>query len=112
MKKVLISIILILTFGVINSQICVPDSMMQISSPYINPTPFHQENFPNGGIKDTACVGIPFQIHFDMRFPGSFGNGPVLEFEIRHLTIDPPLSNFNFSCNEEDCLFIRDETLS
>jgi len=97
------------------SQVCTPDSTLIDAEFPVQPLPFDPINSPDGGIPDTACIGLPYF------FPFQAAVGDTLNAGIAMLPLDsirlpivggigglPP--GLNYECNPGDCVF-RKNTL-
>lgn len=110
MKVCFLSIALICISCGLNGQGCIPDTVLNGTS-VIFPIPFDPEVSPNGGISDTACVGIPFSFTFTLKLPHSSGGvATIMKFELYNVEYAPPLPSFSFTCDQPDCVFFPTES--
>lgn len=100
----------------INAQTCMPDTTLA-DTITISPLPYDAELTPDGGITDTACVGLPFAFTFTVNVPDTFqtalGAAPLVHVQFATdgaITFDPPLPNFQYTCNPPDCTYPGGET--
>lgn len=94
-----------LIFSFLNAQICEIDSAILNQSSTLFPPPYHAESNPMGGIRDTACVGIPFEYHFSVRPAFGAVDAALVSFQIRHTNFEPPLPSFNHVCDQYECVY-------
>lgn len=116
MKRLLLLLTTICLLSGINAQTCMPDTTLA-DTIVISPLPYDAENTPDGGITDTACVGLPFAFTLTVNVPDTFqtqlGDAPLIHVAFATegaITYDPPLSGFTYVCNPPDCVFPGGET--
>jgi len=104
--------VLAISVSTSSAQICTADSTLIDSEFPVQPLPFDPVISPDGGIPDTACIGVPFL------FPFSAAVGDTLNFAGASVPLDsirlplvdgigglPP--DFSYECNPPNCVFSR-----
>ena len=97
------------------AQICMPDSTLVDAEFPVQPLPFEPMLTPDGGIRDTACIGQPFQFTF-FAAVGDTLNAGIAQVPLDSIRLPlvggigglPP--GMTYDCNPGDCVF-RQNTL-
>lgn len=100
------------SFGRIEGQACLPDSMYIDSSGFVFPLPYDSLNNPMGGIDKEACINQEFEFTWTLKvpdtvlFPGIPIPIPVDYFRIDTIgAISNLPSGLTYKCNPPNCLF-------
>lgn len=116
MKRLFLLMTTICLLSGINAQTCLPDTTLA-DTIVISPFPYDAEMSPDGGLKDTACVGLQYAYTMTVNVPDTFqtalGDAPLIHVAFATqgaITYDPPLPNFTYVCNPPDCVFPGGET--
>ncbi|RMF04106.1 MAG: T9SS C-terminal target domain-containing protein [Bacteroidetes bacterium] len=96
--------------GLYGQEACVGNTMLP-DSIIVSPRPY-QDEFPERGIQDTACVGLPFETVFTINLPATFAlSGVELPIDSARVgeqgIINLPAS-MSYDCNPPNCVFYPD----
>jgi hypothetical protein len=95
---------------VVGAQTCLPDSTLADAEFPVQPPPFDPVSFPDGGIKDTACINTPFDYVFSAVVGDTFSLGianlPLdsIRMPVNNAIIGMPVG-LNYACNPPNCVF-------
>lgn len=97
------------------AQVCIPDSTLVDAEFPVQPLPYEPMLTPDGGIKDTACIGQAFQFTF-FAAVGDTLNAGIAQVPLDSIRLPitdgigglPP--GITYDCNPGDCVF-RKNTL-
>ncbi|MBI1184665.1 T9SS type A sorting domain-containing protein [bacterium] len=111
MRKVLLLIFIIST-GVwqLSAQTCQPDPALSDTLVGVFPKPYEPTLNPEGGIKDTACVGFEYNFTFTAIIADSFNLGQF-KMPLDSMWLDKKSAfsglpaGLTYSCNPPNCLF-------
>lgn len=89
---------------------CQPVSNVPQNFAGVLPLPFSPSTYPEGGIRDTACLNTYFQYTFTIRVPETFTlQGASLP--VNNVTLHPDTAiaqlpkGLNYACNPPNCVF-------
>lgn len=96
------------------AQVCTPDSTLIDAAFPVQPLPFNPQTM-EGGIPDTACIGIPYFFAFQAAVGDTFNfSGLSLPLDSIRLATTGAIGNLpdgiSYECNPGDCVF-RKNTL-
>ncbi len=109
----LLAVIAIST-STMSAQVCQPDSTLIDAAFPVQPLPYDPATM-QGGIPDTACIGIPYFFAFQAAVGDTFNfSGLSLPLDSIRLATSGAIGNlpdgFSYECNPGDCVF-RKNTL-
>lgn len=110
MKQFFTLFVAFFMLSTMGAQTCLPDSTLADAEFPVQPPPFDPVSFPDGGIKDTACINTPFDYVFSAVVGDTFSLG------IANLPLDSirmPVTNaiiglpagLTYACNPPNCVF-------
>jgi len=103
--------LLLLGSAQLAAQNCEPDMELP-DTVIVFPLPY-QDDFPERGLQDTACVAAGYATTIQVRIPETFMIGTtevaVNSVEIREEGISNLPESFTYSCNPPDCVFLPEE---
>lgn len=90
--------------------ICIPDTTTVSDTVIISPLPYQEETREDGGIKEVAVLGKPYQTQFSLFVPGEFGTLTITQIEIAEEEAFQGLpSGLEYACNPPSCIFPANE---
>jgi hypothetical protein len=115
MKKILLLTMLGCFLSQLVSAQCTPDAIYKDSTFGVYPRPFEPTIFPNGGIKQSACIGKPYKFVFTVKVPDSVAvpqlGGTKLKLDSIKLdkkkttTVTGLPVGISYDCNTPNCTF-------
>jgi hypothetical protein len=110
MKQIFTLFVLFLFGFTLQAQNCVPDSTLANADFPVQPPPYDPTDFPDGGIKDTACINIPFDFVFSAVVGDTFSL-PIADVPLDSIRI-PVVGGIvglptgvSYACNPPTCVF-------
>lgn len=95
----------------LSAQTCMPDTTLA-DSIIVFPQPY-QEEFPERGLQDTACVAGFYETTIQIQIPESITIGPsevaITQVEITEQGISNLPGTFDYACNPPSCIFLPQE---
>lgn len=113
-KLFLLPLFMLLVGGFqLNAQTCEPDMTLP-DTVIVIPLPY-QDEFPERGITDTACVNTYYETTIQLQIPPTIAIGPneiaIQEVQITDLGITNLPASFDYFCSTgEDCIYLPGET--
>ena len=115
MKRILFLSTVFCFFWTVSSAQCVPDQQYKDSTFGVYPKPYQAQTNPNGGIKESACIGKPYKTVLTAKVPDSIAvpqlNGLRIPLDSVKLdkkattTVQGLPIGLNYGCNPPNCVF-------
>lgn len=111
-------------FGCFLSQLasaqCIPDPIFKDSAFGVYPRPYDPAIFPNGGIKQSACIGKPYKFVFTVKVPDSVAVPQLggIKLKLDSIKLDKKKATtitglpvgISYNCNTPNCTFASKTT--
>ncbi|WP_282774974.1 T9SS type A sorting domain-containing protein [Phaeodactylibacter xiamenensis] len=109
MNRIVLIFLGVILASVGYAQDCQPDETVP-DSVVVAPLPYNEMLRPDGGIKDTACVGSPYEFVFTFNIPAIYN---VSGFEVPLIDVSIPAedgidnlpASMDYVCNPPNCVF-------
>lgn len=115
MKKILFLIIVFCLTQVLVFAQCVPNQQYKDSTFGVYPKPYQAQTNPNGGIKESACIGKPYKTILTAKVPDSIAVAQLggLRIPLDSVKLDKKATTtiqglpvgMTYGCNPPNCVF-------
>lgn len=89
--------------NLLQAQVCTPDTSIIPTNSIIYPVPY-QDTVPNSGITLPACIGVPYELIFQVKVPTTITNPFPLTINRAKITgIDGLPAGLTYACEPSNC---------